>query len=64
MLFNAPLPDIMRKSKAVMLSKVNSRVAEPRETRMIVINTLPRRIVEKTIHEYVKDDLWLNIGTY
>jgi len=63
-LFNSPLFGIMRKSKAILLSKSGSKVAEPAQTRMIVLNSLARKIVEKTVFHYVRDDIWQVFGQY
>lgn len=50
-LFNAPPIGTLRTAKAMLLSKTGSKIVSPENTRMIVINTLARKIVDRTIYE-------------
>jgi hypothetical protein len=63
-LFNAPLTEMLRTAKAMILSKTGSKIANPDQTRLIVINPLARKIVDKIVYEMINQELWNQIGKY
>jgi hypothetical protein len=58
LLFCGKRSDVMTKAKALILSKTGSRVADLDQTRLIVLNLLSLKIVDKTALALMEYELW------
>jgi len=63
-IMRARRPLVMREAKAIVLSKIGSRIVEPGQTRLVVVNSLASRIFDRTLLILIQEQLWATVGTY
>lgn len=57
LIFSGPRPKVMESARAILLSKLGTRLAQPEDTRMIVCQTLLSRIYDRVCLYLVRDNL-------
>ncbi len=64
MIFRGKRPVTADKARVILLSKTGSRSVDPADTRLITVQPLTMRIIDKTALMLGQDKLWSNIGSY